>query len=130
MSITVTLNVGNNPPVTCTPSTHHKEADSSGEVKWERAKGSDFTFCALEIAGACFTNLQIKEHSITINDDNKGNANIGDYPYTLVVRSADGLNFYSTALNVPDKINGKSTSAGRALMPQPLGNGDPTIKNN
>ena len=113
MSITVTLNVGNNPPVTCDPGKHHKKKGTKGKVIWERADGSDFTFCALEIAGACFSNLHIEDDLITIFDDNSGNGTVGDYRYTLIVRSADGMNFYSTETAQPVQ-----------------GGNDPTIRNN
>ncbi|MGA9421720.1 MAG: hypothetical protein WBW61_05105 [Rhodanobacteraceae bacterium] len=106
MSITVTLNTANKPPVAVSPPTYDVSSKGLSEITWVPATGQNFKFVSLTVANnpGNFSAPTVTDGKVFINDTNN---NVGDaipYPYTIVVNQ-NGVN-YSTATPGPGGTGG------------------------
>jgi hypothetical protein len=108
-NVNVSVNLNNDPPVTCAPPTVPVARTGVSQIVWHLPSG--YTFVQLEIvpaAGSVFTSAKLgANNTVSVDDDNTPTT----HSYVLTVRDEDG-NEYSTK---PGMLGG---------------NGGPTIRNN
>jgi hypothetical protein len=89
--IDVMLNVGANPEVEVT-----SLVDGDSKIQWKKDPDSaDFDIVSLDINETVFTNKEVgpQKKKIEVKDDT---SQTGEYPYTLTVKTADGVEHNTT----------------------------------
>lgn len=114
---TVTLTIGNNPPVTVDPDPIDVDTASGIEIiHWKPARGSKFTFVALIFKEPNpFQNVVVSDDEIIARDNTNGPE---AHKYIILVKD-DNENYYSS-----------EHATGRAGGTPVSGGGGPTIRNN
>lgn len=87
MTIEVYLDTTADPAVTVEP--QHKDKDKGKDtITWKPGKHQNFTFTSLKFDTEPnpFGTPDVKDHKITVDDDNSSGTSIGDFPYTIVVQ--------------------------------------------
>ncbi|MFI4969031.1 MAG: hypothetical protein ACHP7D_02415 [Lysobacterales bacterium] len=101
MSITVTLNTANKPPVTVSPNPFDVASKGLQSLTWVPATGQTFEFVSLTFSNnpSAFSVPSVAKAAISVNDTNNNIGASTSYPYTIVV-SLNGVNYSSAATGI------------------------------
>ncbi|MGB8634273.1 MAG: hypothetical protein WCD36_03235, partial [Rhodanobacteraceae bacterium] len=86
MTIKVCLDTDADPAVTVHPK--HKDKNKGKDtITWKPDKDQAFTFVSLKFDTTPnpFGKIHVKDHKITVDDDDIGASSVGSFPYTIVV---------------------------------------------